>query len=108
MRAAELRSRSGWDIKREGACKGDVCVPLPGEAVSGEWVDARILADRLGMALVHDEEHDLWALGPESLTGRALTSARAPELVLADLRGERFSLSSLEGQKVVLVAWASW
>ena len=32
-------------------------------------------ADRLGMALVHDAEHGVWALGPESLTGRTLVSA---------------------------------
>lgn len=29
----------------------------------------RSLAERLGMPLVHDEEHDLWALGPDSLGG---------------------------------------
>jgi hypothetical protein len=60
------------------------------------------------MPLVHDGQHDLWALGPESLTGRALVSATAPELVLPDVDGRPFVLSSLRGQKVVLVAWASW
>jgi hypothetical protein len=62
------------------------------------------------MSLVRDEGHDLWALGPAAGPGRhALTTAQAPELELPDLRtGEQFQLSSLRGQKVLLLAWASW
>jgi hypothetical protein len=62
------------------------------------------------MPLVHDDDSDLWALGPESgVTGRALTTATAPSLTLPDLRtGDPFALESLRGQKVLLVAWASW
>ena len=52
------------------------------------------------MALVHDDELALWALGPESFGGRALVTAEAPELVLDDLDGNEFRLSSLRGQKV--------
>jgi hypothetical protein len=93
---------TGWEIKPEGACKADVCVPLPGE------FDLMAAADRLGMAVVADREAGLWAIGPESLGGRALVSAEAPELVLDDLEGHEFRLSSLRGQKVVLVAWAPY
>jgi hypothetical protein len=91
---------TGWEIKPEGACKGEICVPLPG------GFDLASTAERLGMAVVHDEGAGLWAIGPESLGGRALTSAAAPELVLDDLDGAEFRLSSLRGKKVVLVAWA--
>jgi hypothetical protein len=101
----ELERRTGWEIKPEGACKGDRCVPL-GERAGG-LLDARVLSERLGMALVHDERHGLWALGPEA-GGRALTSAVLPELTLPDRHGNPFALSSLRGQKVLLVAWASW
>ena len=49
------------------------------------------------------------ALGPETaVTGRALTTAVAPELELPDADGNPFKLSSLRGKKVVLIAWASW
>ena len=106
--AAELERRTGWELKPEGACKGEICVPLPDGAVVGGRIDAHALEDRLGMPLVHDEEHGLWALGPESLTGRTLMSAQAPELVLPDLDGKPFAISSLRGQKVALIAWASW
>jgi hypothetical protein len=103
----ELERRTGWVIKPEGACKEDVCVPLP-EGNAGPGVDARVLSERLGMPLVHDEDSGLWALGPESLNGRALSTATAPDLTLPDLEGNPFSLSSLLGRRVLLVAWASW
>jgi hypothetical protein len=105
----ELAQRTGWAIKPEGACLGDVCVPLPAEVrLDGGMLDAAGLAARLGAPLVHDEAHDVWALGPATVTGRSLTTAQAPELELPDLDGNPFSLSSLRGRKVLLVAWASW
>lgn len=104
----ELERRTGWAIKPQGACKGDACVPLPAGAVRGGRVQADALADRLGMALVADEAHGRWALGPESLGGRSLTTAEAPDLRLPDLDGHEVALSSLRGQKVLLVAWAPY
>ncbi len=110
----ELAARTGWDIKPEGACREDVCVPLPESARNPDGtIDARVLSECLGMPLVGDDSHDsrrLWALGPAAgPTSRALVTAVAPELNLPDLRtGEMFSLSSLRGQKVALIAWASW
>jgi len=108
--AGALEQRTGWAVKPEGACKAEVCVPLPPQADMGRGrVDVGVLAERLGMPLVHDEEASVWAMGPESgVTGRALTTARVPEIVLPDLEGDEVALSSLRGRKVLLVAWASW
>ena len=104
----ELRRRTGWEIKPQGACKGDVCVPLQGRLLDGDTVDLENLAPMLGMPIVRDEERDLWAVGPES-GGRALASAALPDISLPDIRtGEPFALRSLRGQKVVVLAWASW
>ena len=105
----DLARDSGWQAKPEGLCKGAVCVPLPVGAVDADGlVDAHVVADRLRMALVHDADAGLWALGPES-GGHALTTVEAPEFELPDLRtGEPFRLSSLRGSKVVVVSWASW
>ena len=98
-----LQQATGWEIKPEGACKGEVCVPLP----AGDF-DLVATAERLGMAIVHDPDLGLWAIGPEAVGGRALTTAVAPELVLPDIDGNEFRLSSLRGQKVVLVSWAPY
>ena len=102
-----LEARTGWSMKPEGACKGDVCVVLAEDVVRAGRVDVPRLAERLRMPLLRDEAHGLWALGPES-GGRALSTAKAPDLVLPDRHGRPFALSSLRGRKVLLVAWASW
>ncbi len=100
--AEDFAASTGWDIKPEGACKGEVCVPLP------DGYTAAHAADRLGMAVVTDAASGLTAIGPESLNGRALVTAQASEVVLSDLDGNPFHLSSLRGRKVVMVAWAPY
>jgi hypothetical protein len=102
---AEFEARTGWQAKAEGLCKGDRCVPLPGGTTGP--LDVRVVAERLGMPLVHDEAMGRWVLGPEG-GGRALTTAIAPDLALPDVDGNPFRLSALLGRKVLLVAWASW
>ena len=106
---AAFAAATGWAIKPEGACRGDLCVPLPDEArTAAGSLRLDVLAERLGAPLVHDDEHGRYALGPSTVSGRALATAEAPELVLPDVDGNPFRLSSLHGQKVLLVAWASW
>jgi hypothetical protein len=103
----ELERQTGWELKTEGLCKNDRCVPLPAGAGSDGLVDVTMVAERLGMPLVHDERHDLSALGPEA-GDRVLASAELPPIVLADVEGQPFDLSSLRGEKVLIAAWASW
>jgi hypothetical protein len=102
--AEQFAAGTGWEIKPEGACKAEVCVPLP---QSGRF-DLIATEARLRMTLVRDEQAGLWAIGPESLGDRALVSAEAPELVLDDIDGDEFRLSSRRGQKVILVSWAPY
>jgi hypothetical protein len=105
--AEELERRTGWALKPEGLCKGEVCVPLPAGTVADGALDARVVSDRLGLPLLHDDAHDVWCLGPTA-GSRALGDARLPPIVLPDRDGRPFELESLRGQKVLLVAWASW
>ena len=105
MSASEFSAASGWEIRPEGACRGDVCVPLAD--TNTETVEIEAIAERLGMPLVRHDD-GLAALGPATVGGRALVTAEAPELVLPDFDGNEFRLSSLRGQKVVLVAWSPY
>lgn len=102
----DFAQRTGWHIKPEGACKDERCIPLPPANAEGLF-DVRPLAQRLGMPLLHDQKHQLWSLGPEA-GGNVLGSAILPDLVLPDLNGNPFALASLRGQKVLILAWASW
>lgn len=105
---AAFADRTGWHAKPEGLCRGEICVPAPGSLRDDGSLDVSVAAARLGMPVVDDEAHGVWAVGPATATGRALSTAVAadPELVTRD--GSPFRLSSLHGRKVLLVAWSSY
>ncbi len=104
---AAFEQGTGWMLKPEGACKGDQCIPLP-ESLHADPIDAQALAEAMGLPIVKAEESGLWALGPESIGSRALTTAEAPDIALPDLAADLFRLSSLRGQKVLIYAWAPY
>jgi hypothetical protein len=105
----EFGEKSGWELTPEGACRGELCVPVRGRGVGPDGaVDVLAVADELGMPVVHDEEHGLWAIGSAAPAGRALESAWAPDLVLDNFDGRTYDLASSRGRKVLLLAWASW
>jgi hypothetical protein len=104
----DFAARTDWHPKPEGLCRGEVCVPAPGSLRADGTLDVDVAAARLGMPLVHDDEHDVWALGPATLGGKALTTAAAADPELITRSGDPFRLSSLRGRKVLLVAWASY
>jgi hypothetical protein len=104
----ELLGLTGWEVKPEGACRGDECVLLPPSARRDDGtVDVLAFAEALGMPVAHDATHDLWSLGPRT-AGRVLESATFPDLVLDGLDGQPFDFASARGRKMILVAWASW
>lgn len=105
----EFEDGTGWQLKPEGACKGSVCIPLFDRTVaSSSQVDAVAVAEAIGLPVVHEEEHGVWAVGPESIGSRALVAAEETDFELPDLDGKPFRLSSLRGQKVVVYAWAPY
>ena len=106
--ADEFAAATAWQAKREGMCRGEVCVPAPGALRSDGTVDVTVAAQRLGMPLEHDSQHGVWALGPATVSGKALSTAVAADPPLLTRSGEVFRLSSLHGRKVVLVAWSTY
>jgi hypothetical protein len=101
-----FEAETGWALKPEGACKGDLCIPIADEVRASN--DTVAIAEAMGLPVVSSEAHGLVSIGPESAGNRALTTAAAPELELPDLEGKPFRLSSLKGQKVVVFAWAPY
>jgi hypothetical protein len=105
--AEDFAARTGWHARPEGLCQGDVCVPAANVRTASGALSATVLSEKLRMPLVHDEAHRLWALGPPS-GGKALASIEAPNITLIDRNGESFSMQSMRGRRMVMVAWASW
>ena len=109
---AELAG-AGWKLEPEGACKGDVCVPVP-PGHEPQWLrpgafNFVALARHLGQPVVHDAASATWVVG-ESAGSRnaAVASLEAPDFSLPDLSGRIHSLSDYRGRKVFLASWASW
>ena len=98
--AASFEWSTGWAIKPEGACRGEVCVPLPDRSLAE-------VARRLQMPLLAEGPGGPWCLGPEA-TPEIFVRTTAPELHLPSWDGAPFELAALRGSKVLLVAWAPW
>ncbi len=110
-----LTNATGWELKPEGACLGEVCVPLPAgreaEFVRADGTEFNLaaLARLLDQPVVHNAEHAVWFFGEAAKTrSTALTSLDAPDFTLPDLDGQMHSLSDYRGKKVLLMSWASW
>ena len=117
VRASELEALTGWEIKPEGVCRGEVCVPLPAEQAErllsdheGEaWLDVAGFAGFVGQPRAHDATHDAWYFGPGPEERRGhLGTLEAPDFALPDLDRKVTRLSDLRGKKVLLALWASW
>ena len=103
--AAELARQTGWELKPDGLCRDERCVPFA--VASADAIELADVSRALGRPLVFEPRAGLWALGPEA-GGTALATATLPDIELPDLDGRPFRISSLRGTKVLLVAWASW
>jgi len=111
--ATDLTAATGWRLRTSGLCKGDVCVPLFGRAVTApedpELIDLDAWATVLGMLVAHDDEHDVVALAPSAASHQRETVAgKAPRLTLDDVDGNPVAFHDLTGHKRVIVTWASW
>jgi hypothetical protein len=104
----EFAARTGWELKPEGACQKDMCVPLARNVRRADGtVDVETFAAEMGMPLVGDARFSVWALGPRA-GGRVIDDDQVPDVVLEGFDGDRYDLAALRGRKVLLLAWASW
>jgi hypothetical protein len=113
----ELTEVSGWELKPEGVCKEEICVPVP-EARSAATVrrgasetlfNLTEFARLIDQPFAHDGGNAVWYFGPAGWDWKdRLASRLAPDFSLPDLAGHLHSLSELRGKKVFLLFWASW
>ncbi len=111
----DLRATTGWELKPQGICKGEVCVPIPAGRekdfvrADGKQFNLSALARQLNQPSVHDDVHAVWYFG-EAVNSKdnSWQSLQAPDFTLPDLDGRLHSLSEYRGKKILLVSWASW
>lgn len=113
LAAGDLLAVLGWELKPEGLCRGDVCVPVRDRALVEAGDDGRVslsgVAEALDRPLVIDSKAGVAAIGPQRSSRRhALAGGAMPELALPDVDGHVVDLADLQGKKVVVTAFATW
>jgi hypothetical protein len=109
--ADAVRDRLGWELKPEGLCRDEVCIPVRerGALVAGGRIDLAALARLFDRPLALDTANRCAALGTgHAARAAALATLEAPDFELPDLHGRMHTLSAHRGKKVLLIAYASW
>jgi hypothetical protein len=109
IRTRDLPAVNGFEVKPQGACRADVCIPIARTMRRGQLFDLTAFARKVGEAVVADTGARVWSFGAiEALRGSFLGSRVAPDVSIPDRRGRPVKLSAFHGRKVLLLTWASW
>jgi len=106
-----LERSLGWEMKSQGLCRGDVCIPVTGRAglVGDGGLDLAGFAELVQRPLALDLDERVASLGASARErAEVLQGGVAPDFTLPDLTGREWTLGGLRGKKVLLVAYASW
>jgi len=106
-----LREATGWELRPEGLCRGDVCVPRrPDDGlVEGASVDVAAFAAALRRPIACEPSAALAVLGASAEDqADAFAGFAAPPFVLPDLDGRLVALTDFAARKKLLLAWSSW
>jgi hypothetical protein len=114
---ADLLKATQYELKPEGVCKAERCIPIPkgrekeftATADGKTWFNLSEFARLLGLPAAHDAKNAVWYFDTRSEDQDGyLKSLMAPDFKLPDVDGKLHSLSDFRGKKVLLITWASW
>jgi len=109
---ADFERFTGWDLRDEGLCSGDACVPVrdrAGAVPSPGVLDLDQVIPLLDRLHVIDHAARVVSVGSTQQARRdALISRRAPTFSLPALDGSMHSLEELRGRLTVLVTFSTW
>lgn len=105
----DLPRVNGFELKPQGACRADICIPVPKDMAEGDRFNLTAFARRVGQSVVADAEARVWSFGEMPvLRGDFLSSRIAPDFEVPDRQGRPVRLSRFRGKKLLVVTWASW
>jgi hypothetical protein len=133
---ADLKRATRFEVKPQGVCRDEICIPLPkarkqeflrkdsglgassgvGSDTSANksagsdnaWFNLSGFASLTHQAVAHDTAESVWYFGLRSDQRQWISSLQAPDFTLPDINGKMHSLSDFRGKKVLLLTWASW
>lgn len=106
-----LEAATGWELRAEGLCRGDVCVPRrPNDRlVVDDQIDLGAFAALMQRPLAYEPSAGIAVLTDSPGDHAALQEGRlAPPFTLTDLDGNQVSSAAFAGKKRLYVAWSSW
>jgi len=109
IQMADLKGINGFELKPQGACREDICIPIPRPMMNGTRFNLSAFAQRVGQRVVADPAMRVWSFGEIPVVrGAFLESRQAPDFSVPDRKGRLVRLSQFRGKKVLVVTWASW
>jgi hypothetical protein len=109
VRKDDLPRINDFHVKPEGACRADLCIPIPKSMKNGDWFNLSAFAHKVGQSYVNDPTSRAWSFGEiPAVTGTYSTSRVAPDFAVPDRKGKVVHLSDFRGKKVLVTTWASW
>jgi hypothetical protein len=107
VRKSDLPKINDFEVKPEGACRADLCIPIAKDLLKGEYFNLTGFARKIGESVVSDS--GVWSLGEIPVLRGSFTESRiAPDFAVADRKGKIVHLNDFRGKKVLVVTWASW
>ena len=109
IQKTDLPRINDFELKPQGACRADVCIPIPRAMTRGAYFNLSAFAQRVGQRVIADPANRAWSFGEIPVVrGAYLESRMAPDVSIPDRKGRNVRLSQFRGKKVLLVTWASW
>src|SRR5437870_11859313 len=63
IRKRDLPRVNGFAVKPQGACRADICIPIPKDMVRGDTFNLTAFARKVGQAVVADADARVWSFG---------------------------------------------
>ena len=113
IKPADLSRVNGFELKPEGACFKDLCVPMKDHLLvqqgGKQWFDLAAFADLLGQPYVADKDAAVWSFAeiPAKREGM-MVNAMVPDFEVKDRQGNVVRMADFKGKKTLVVTWSSW
>jgi len=109
IRKRDLPRVNGFELKPQGACRADLCIPIPKAMTRGDYFNITAFAKKAGQPVVAEPDARVWSFGEMQALGGGLASSRvAPDFEVPDRLGRPVHLAGFRGKKALVITWASW
>lgn len=107
IESKDLPRINQFEVKPQGACREDICIPLGKDLKNKGWFNLSGFARKLKQSVVN--EGSIWSLSEMPVLRTGFVESRvAPDFAVKDRKGATVQLKDFRGRKVLLLTWASW